>query len=206
MARRFRDEDDDDFDDEDDRSQRRRGETGGGGMAVWLFTALGLGAVVVVGLIVLLVSGKKKDDTTETPAAQSSQPAPQPRPQPKGDSPKSDPARPKPPDFAPQGNPGTNWAKAIGTWQREVPANDPNAGYPYQLEFRKDLTATAIWNRQDGPAPQEMRVEVRDDRGDSLMLVLHVPMGTYSYSFKVKPDGMLVLDDWKSGLAFKRVK
>ncbi len=96
------------------------------------------------------------------------------------------------------------WPRMVGMWTR-TPAEKEEGGYPYQIEFRKDFTATTLRVNYDGKSvEQESTVEVLSDDKDTARLSLHVPMGLYGYTFTLRPDGTLSLDDGKGGLVFRR--
>jgi len=196
-------QDDDDFDDDEYMPRKRAAETGGGGMVAWLFIALGVGGAIVVGVIVLLFTrGQRAQHAAELARADAEARM---AARPEGGM-KRDIARPRPPDDTPPRTVGTNWQKVVGTWSRQ-PADKEEGGYPYQFEFRNDLSVTMTRVNYDGRSVgQEARAEVRLDQNEQLMLILHVHMGTYSYSFRVNADDTLVLDDGKDGLTFRRAK
>src|SRR5262245_51201096 len=94
--------DDDDFDDDDNRP-RRESETGGSGMAAWLFCALGLGALVVVGALACVIRSRKKERDDDAAQNTSIQPSP---------------AVQKPQDLRPAPKPERSWPalKAEYSW------------------------------------------------------------------------------------------
>jgi hypothetical protein len=92
----------------------------------------------------------------------------------------------------------------IGTWNR-VPRGAGDTDYPYRFEFRDDLTAATTRLGSGGhPVRYESRVEILSDQGDTVRLRLRVNAGMYSYTFTLRPDGGLVLDDGRGGLVFMR--
>jgi hypothetical protein len=100
--------------------------------------------------------------------------------------------RTKPAAEAPRGRPGENWEKLIGTWRREPIAGQE--GWPVELDFRADFTATSRVIRRDGShSVHETRVEVQGDAGDRVSVVLHLERGRYFYSFTANANGTLTL-------------
>ena len=101
---------------------------------------------------------------------------------------------------------GPAWPRMLGMWAR-TPGEKEDGGYPYQIAFRRDSTATTLRVNYEGePIQQESKVEVLSDQNDVARLRLQVHMGMYNYTFTLKPDGTLSLDDGKGGLVFGRVK
>jgi len=197
MARR---DADDDFDDDDYLPPPRRGAARARS-PVLLYAGLAVGAVVVIGtLLVFMARGRRAAEHAEIRAVAESQAA--------REQQLALASRPKEVGRPPLGATGANWEKAIGTWQRE-PAGENDTNYPYQFEFRRDLTALFTRLNSDGvPQAIAARVEVFNDQGDSLAMRLHVTRGTYAYWFKLPPDGTLVLKDVDAGveLEFARMK
>jgi hypothetical protein len=148
------------------------------------------------------------------PAPKPEVPPPQPKPKELGPLPEFKPLalkgnvmRTKPPVVVPpRGQPGANWNKAIGTWRRDPIVVDLR-GLPAELELRKDFTAQATHIRANDTVIHDMMVEVQIDQGDRLALALHVERGQYYYSFRVKPDGTMVLQfSGREDVVYVRVK
>lgn len=207
---------DDDFDDLDDDIEvydedgrplrrRRRREAQNTGMPLWVFGGIGVGAVLVIVVVVFIARSKRAERDQEVVAARAEQErlialnlAREAETRRRDVEP-----RPRPHDFPPPRVSGQNWGKVVGTWQRPA-AHD---GYPHSFDFRPDRSVTMTRVNFDGtPKSHEAVAEVHIDEAETLSLILHVQMGTYSYSFRVKPDGTLVLHDGKDGLVFARVK
>lgn len=98
----------------------------------------------------------------------------------------------------------SNWPRIVGVWTR-TPAESEVEGYPFRFEFSENMRAVTLRATDGGkPFRQESTVEVLSDNNDVIRLRLHVPMGLYGYTFRLRPNGTLTLEDGKSGLVFVR--
>ena len=212
MARKRPRDDEDDDDDLDYRPSRRETK-GRGGFSLALGVGLGVGALVVVAVIVIFVARSRQTEAMRAErdavvAAEAMREAEvarsRPLTPPQDMPPRENILRSKPAAKAPRGRPGANWQKAVGTWRREQPKDDPGQ-FPGEFEFRKDFTARAQHNRPKDTVIHEALVEVQYDEGESLSLTLHIENGEYNYPLKLKSDGTLILDR-SPALTFVRVK
>ena len=179
---------DDDFED-DEYLPRRHRDAGESGAGLW--TGLGVaGVVVVVGMLVLFVSRGREAHRAQAEAAFARAEAERMR------------AVPGPNAFSTTTE--NAWSRMIGVWERR-PRGGDDTSYPYRFEFRDDLTATTARLGPGGPpVRQESRVEILSDQGDTVRLQLH--MGSYDYTFTLRPDGRLELGDEAAGLVFTRAE
>lgn len=191
MARRH----EDDYDDEDDQPYGQSRERGASkGFGVLLLSGLAVG-LILVGVMVFFVFRTRNAVQQVTDQAAAERQAALEHLAKRGQA-----------STGPQRTAGANWAKLIGTWSRQ-PAETEQGGYPYRFEFRADRTCTTTRTGPGGePVQQDASVEIVADQNNSVRLALIVPTGRYVYSFQLKPDGSLVLDNGKDGLVFTQLK
>lgn len=190
MPRR-RDDDYDDWDDYQPRGRRDR-DPGGGGPPAAVWVGLGVGAIVVVAVIAIFVMrGRNDPRAMAAERAQADQAATAAR---------------AAAEAASRSRGAPAWPRLIGTWERPT-RGKTDTGYHFRFEFRADMTGTMTRLDSDGnPLRQDVTVEILSDGDDTARLRLLVPRGLYGYTFTLKPDGTMVLDDRKGGLVFWRAE